>query len=125
MRHHRFGAVFLGLALVAPASAFCAEALITNQPGDSLTVVDSATMQPVAEIKIGGKPAGIALSPDRAMAYITAPDGKELIEVDATQRLVTRRLKLGSGPLGIAAHPTRPEIYVADWYTHKIAVVDA
>ena len=116
---------FLGLALVAPAPAFCSEALITNQPGDSLTVIELGSMQPVAEIKIGGKPAGIALSPDKTMAYVTAPDGKEVIEVDAIQRAVTRRLKLGSGPLGIAAHPTRREIYVADWYSHQIAVVDA
>ena len=31
---------------------------------------------------------------------------------------------MGGAPLGIAAHPTRPEVYVADWYAHKIIVVD-
>ena len=123
--------VKLGLVLLAPALAFmgpaavCGEALITNQPADSLSIVDLATMKSVAEIKIGGKPAGIALSPDKATAYVTAPDGQELIEVDATQRVIRRRLKLGGGPLGIAAHPTLPEVYVADWYAHKIVVVDA
>ncbi len=82
-------------------------------------------MKEVARIAIGGKPAGIALSPDKSRAYVTAPDGRELIEVDAGKREVLRRLKLGGGPLGIAAHPSKPEVYVADWYQHKIVVVDA
>ncbi len=106
-------------------AAQAGEAIITNQPADSVSVVDLDTMKSVAEIKIGGKPAGIALSPDKKTAYITAPEGKELIEVDATSRTVKRRLALTGGPLGIAAHPTRREVYVADWYEHKIAVIDA
>ncbi len=65
------------------AQRCCGEALTTNQPADSLSFVDLATMKAVAEIKIGGKPAGIALSPDGAKAYVTAPDSKELVEVDA------------------------------------------
>ncbi len=92
---------------------------------DSLSIVDLATFKTVAEIKLSGKPAGIAMSPDKTVAYMTAPDGHELIEVDAVARAVKRRLTIGGGPLGIAAHPSRGEIYVADWYAHKIAVVDA
>ena len=119
----------IGLALVALAQYLCGgasagEALITNQPADSLSIVDTGTMKTVADVKLSGKPAGIGVSPDKRFAYISAPDGQELIEVDAVARTVTRRLKLGGGPLGIAAHPTRAEIYIADWYAHKIAIID-
>ena len=129
MRGFGIGFCEIGLALIAPAllvanPAKSSEALTTNQLADTLSFVDLDTMKSVAEIKIGGKPAGIALSPDKGRAYIAAPDGQELIEVDANARVVTRRLKLGGGPLGIAAHPTKPEVYAADWYAHKIAVVD-
>ena len=113
------------LAFAGAGVAHSGEALITNQPADSVSIVDLETMKSVAEIKIGGKPAGIALSPDKATAYVTAPDGKELVEVDATSRTVKRRLAMTGGPLGIAAHPVKSEIYVADWYEHKIAVIDA
>ena len=113
--------LFLG-ALQSVAAA--AEALTTNQPADNLSFVNLDTMKEVARIKIGGKPAGIALSPDKTKAYITSPDSRELVEVDAVSRAVTRRLVVGGGPVGVAAHPKLPEVYVADWYTHKIIVVD-
>ena len=119
------GAVIALQVGAAQSGELAREAIVTNQPADSLSVVDLDTMKSVAEIKIGGKPAGIALSPDKKTAYITAPEAKELIEVDATSRTVKRRLALTGGPLGIAAHPSRAEVYVADWYEHKIAVIDA
>lgn len=113
----------LALGISGAGVAFCGEAIVTNQPGDSLSIVDTATMQVLAEIKLSGKPAGIALSPGRKIAYVTAPDGKTLFAVDLDSRTVTQRLQVGSGPLGIAAHPAKSEIYVADWYAHKIAVL--
>ena len=116
--------IFVWLALVVPATSFSGEALTTNQLADSVSLVDLATMKTVAEITTGGKPAGIALSPDKKKAYVTAPDGQELIEIDVAGRQVARRLKLGGGPLGIAAHPLKPEVFVADWYFHKSAVVE-
>ena len=100
------------------------EAFVTNQNGDSLTIVSLADMKPQAEIPIGGKPAGVAMSPDGRRAYLTSPDSKELVIVDAAAREVTARLKVGEGPLGIAAHPTNGRVYVADWFTHKISVID-
>ena len=51
-----------------PASV--SEAFVTNQTGNSLTVVSLGDMKPVAEIAIGGKPAGIAMSADGKFAYL-------------------------------------------------------
>ena len=64
------------------------EAFVTNQTGDTLSVVDLATLTVAATIPIGGKPAGIAMAPDGARAYVTAPEGKELVVVDAKARAV-------------------------------------
>lgn len=114
------------LALAGSCGAVAAhEAIVTGQPSDSVSFVDLTAMKETGRIHAGGKPAGIALSPDKATAYVTAPDGKELIEIDAVSRAIKRRLVLGGAPLGIAAHPTRPEVYVADWYAHKVIIVDA
>ena len=81
-------------------------------------------MKPLAEIAIGGKPAGIAMSRDGKFAYLTSPESKELVVVDAAARQVARRFKVGEAPLGIAAHPSNGRVYVADWFTHKVSVVD-
>jgi YVTN family beta-propeller protein len=113
------------LAMLSSVAAFAgsatvSEAFVTNQNGDSLTIVSLADMKALAEIPIGGKPAGIAMSPDGKFAYLTSPDSKELVVVDAAARKVARRLRVGEAPLGIAAHPTNGRVYVADWYTHKI-----
>lgn len=113
------------LALLGSCTAVPAhEAIVTDQPADSVSFVDLDAMKEVGRIDVGGKPAGIALSPDKSTAYVTAPDGKELVEIDAVSRAVKRRLVLGGAPLGVAAHPTRPEVYVADWYAHKLIIVD-
>src|SRR5690606_11798351 len=93
-----WAAVFSAAALSAADSpsprAEVTEALVTNQTGDSLSFVDLGQLKAVAEIKIGGKPAGIALSPDKALAYLTAPESKELVTVSAEKREIVRRLKV-------------------------------
>lgn len=100
------------------------QAFVTNQTGDSLSVVDLATRKAVAEIEIGGKPAGIAIAPDGKTAYVTAPDSKSLVVIDTETREVTGRISLGEGPLGIAVHPDGKRVFVADWYEHKLYSVE-
>jgi YVTN family beta-propeller protein len=114
---------FSGSARAGEGSAASA-AYVTNQIGNSLSVVDLATEKQVAEIAIGGKPAGIALSPDGRIAYVAAPDGREVIAVDTTSRSVVKRAPVGKGPLGIAVNPKTGAIYVADWYEHRLYAVD-
>ncbi|MEE8253668.1 MAG: YncE family protein, partial [Hyphomicrobium sp.] len=94
---------------VIAASTTCAgdepaprEAFITNQSGQSLSIIDLATFKVVDEIKIGGKPAGIALSSDGKRAFVTAPEGNELVIVDVISRRVAKRITMSGGPLGIA-----------------------
>ena len=96
-------AALLGLALASPAGAD--EAFVTNQGSGDLTIVDLATMAPVATLPIGGKPAGVAVSTDGARAYVTSPEGKFLSVVDTRERRVLRKIPLEGGPLGLAVAP--------------------
>jgi len=100
------------------------EALVTNQTGDTLSVVRLADMTQVAEIAIGGKPAGVAMSPDGLTAYVTSPEGRMLNVIDVAARTVVARLEAGSGPLGVAVNPVTGAVYVADWYRHRIRAFD-
>ena len=105
-----------------PASV--SEAFVTNQTDDLLSIVELGDLKVAETLKIGGKPAGIAMSADGKLAFLTSPEGKEVVVVDAVARKIVRRIKIGEGPLGIAAHPSNGRIYVADWYTHKLSVID-
>lgn len=106
------------------ASERARTAYVTNQPDDSLSIVDLETGKTAATVAIPGRPAGVALSPDGARVYVTAPEAKELAVLDAESRTVLQRVKVGQGPLGIAVHPKDGRIFVADWYEHRLFAVD-
>ena len=66
--------IVLAAAVAGIGTAWAAraeEAFVTNQLSENLTVVDLATSRPVATIAIGGKPAGVAVTPDGRFAYVT------------------------------------------------------
>ena len=92
-------AMLASIAVVVSAGADPAqpvgEAFVTNQTGDSLSIVSLSDMKAVAEIAIGGKPAGIAMAPGGKLAYVTSPESKELVIVDAVARKVANRFKVG------------------------------
>jgi YVTN family beta-propeller protein len=115
-------ATLLVLAFASPALAD--EAFVTNQGSGDLTIVDLATMNPVATVAIGGKPAGVAVSPDGTRAYVTSPEGKFLSVIDARERRVLRRIPLEGGPLGLAVTPDGKRVFVADMYDGRLYSVD-
>ena len=112
----------IGTAWIGQARA--EEAFVTNQLSENLTVVDLTSLQPVATIAIGGKPAGVAITPDGRFAYVTSPDTKALTVVDAAARRVVGRINTGGGPLGVAVAPDGATVYVADWYAAAVRVID-
>lgn len=99
------------LFIAAPAHA--EEAFITAQNADAVTVIDPDVGRIVAEIRVAGAPAGVAMAPGR-QAYITCPDGKALAILDAATRSVVGRVALDGGPLGVAVGPDGRAVYVAD-----------
>ncbi len=60
----RIGLHMRGLSCRACAPARAAEAFITDQTGDEVSVLDLGSKQIVARIPVSGKPAGIAMARD-------------------------------------------------------------
>jgi len=114
----------LGMWTVVPPCVAANLAYVTNQGGQTVSVVDLETLTVTATIPVPGKPAGISVSPVRPEFYATAPDAHDIAVIDQASNTVVRRIQTGGGPVGIAAHPISGLIYVADWYTHQIAVAD-
>lgn len=112
--------------IVLPAGYASAgdHAFVTNQPDNSLAIVDLDRMVVLDTIAIGGNPAGIALSLDGKKAFVTSPESKTLTTIDAVNRKIAGQLTVGKGPVGVAVHPGGAHVYVADWYTHSVLAVN-
>ncbi len=99
-------------------------AYVTNQGGETVTVVDLDTLKSTAEIKVPGKPAGIATSKVSPLVFVTAPDAHDVVVIDTQSNAVVRRIAVGGGPVGIAVHPITDLLFVADWYSNRLSVVN-
>lgn len=75
------GAAALLLSLAVGAEA--ATAYITNEKGDSLTVIDVDKMEATRTVKVGQRPRGIALSRDGGELFICLGDEDTIAVLDA------------------------------------------
>jgi YVTN family beta-propeller protein len=102
----------------APARA--AEAFITDQSGDEVSVLDLKSKQVVARIPVLGKPAGIAMARDGRTAYVTSTEGKHVSVLDTESRNVIAKIAMPDTPLGIAADLAGRFLYVAGFYRPRL-----
>lgn len=97
-------------------------AYVTNQTGQSLSVVDVASGAVTSTHPVPGHPAGVALAPD-GQVWVTSPETGELRSMDPrTGKAET--LAIGGGPLGLAVNPVSGAVYAADWYGDRLIVVE-
>jgi len=71
----------LGLALVSPAIA--GKAFISNERGNTITVVDTDTWEVLTEFFAGNRPRGITVSPDGTKIYVCASDDTQVKVFDS------------------------------------------
>ena len=112
-----FIGVFFHLASVATATTI---GYVTNQGSNSVSVLDLDNFQTIDEIKVGLKPAGIVVSPDKTRVYVTNPESKSVSVIDTATNQLVQNLNVGDGPLAIEISPDGLFVYVADWYRHII-----
>ncbi|UMA64740.1 PQQ-binding-like beta-propeller repeat protein [Roseivivax marinus] len=122
MRRARDLALILSLAV--PAGAAADMAYITNQNGDSLSVLDLTTRTEVLRFDLPGQPAGIAAGPDGRL-YTVSPDSKTVRRLDPETGDALAEVRLDGGPTGIAYDASRGQVFVSDWYNARLWALDA
>jgi YVTN family beta-propeller protein len=109
----------LGAAvLAAPAAppAVAATLYVTNTRSDSISVIDTDTLEVVATIPLGrGKPNRIAFHPDGGQAWVVYDKGRDLGVVDAETGQLLKRVKIGGNPYNLIFSPDGRYLYVLDW----------
>ena len=80
--------------------------LITNRGGDSLSFVDTRTLERTGDIAVPGRPDIIAVSPNCDRAYVTLRDVVGVAVVDLVDKTYLDLIGFGQGELhGIALLP--------------------
>src|SRR5918995_777953 len=95
--YRRMGAVAAALSLAAGASE-AREIFVSNEKGNSITIVDGDKLAVVATVPVGNRPRGIALSPDGKWLYICASEDDAIEIMDTETRKILGRLPSGPDP---------------------------
>ncbi len=100
-------------------------ALVSNQSGDSVSVVDLKTLSTLATIKVGRSPAdGIAISSVRDVALVANPGSNNVSVIDLTANTELKRITVGAFPVGLAIDDGIKRAFVANQISGSISVID-
>lgn len=120
MRIARAAALLCAAAAIGPAAAL--EAFITEQSGQSLSVVDLVAGEVAERAPLRGAPAGVAVGIDRDV-WVTSPESAELHRIDR-DTLAVISIPLEGAPFGVAVDPVSGRVYVSDWHGDRVFLVE-
>jgi YVTN family beta-propeller protein len=98
----------------------------------SVSVIDTATFQAIAEIPAGLHPSGIRIAPDKALAAVANANSDTVTLLDTRSLGVTGVIRIpafpagyfGSSPTAVAFSPTGQWLYVACGGINAVAVLE-
>ncbi|TJV06309.1 MAG: hypothetical protein E5Y35_23355, partial [Mesorhizobium sp.] len=95
--------------MAGPASAYTA--YVSNEKDNTITVVDTATMQVVKTVDVGQRPRGITISHDGKFIYLCASDDNTIQIIDTTTLQVVGTLPSGDDPELFVLSPDGKTLY--------------
>src|SRR5436190_23946305 len=124
MQLRRLGLLTLALAGLSLARA-APFAYVPNERSGTVSVIDTANDQVVATIKTGGKPRGIAATPDGRRLYVSDQPSGSLVVVDLATREVSERIPVGRSPEGVGISRDGAWIAVAVEENNSVSLIRA
>ncbi len=120
--------VVLGGSVISSLVNATPFAYVTNDIGNSVSVIDTATNTVVATIPAGFRPRDIAITPDGSQAYVanlSNPGTVSIINTTTNSVVATISTGLGIEPNGVAiANPTGAFAYVTNFRSNTVSVID-
>src|SRR5262245_10583059 len=109
-------------AAASPAAAYTV--YVSNEKGNSITVVDSKTLEVLETIPVGQRPRGIRLTNDDKYLLVCASDDDTVQVVDVATREIVGDLPSGPDPELLDLHPSGSPVYIANEDDSLLTVID-
>ena len=110
------------LAMAAPALAH--EVYVTNEKDNTISVIDSKSLEVVRTIKVGKRPRGITFSRDFKRFYVCASDDNAVQVYDTETGTLLHDLPSGADPEQFALTHDGKRLYIANEDDAITTVVD-
>ena len=104
------------------ASAFLA--YVSNEKGNSISVVDTDKMETVATIKTGQRPRGIEVTRDGKFVFVALGDDDTIQMFDTKTRADAGQLPSGPDPEQFTLDPAGKTLYVANENDAMVTIID-
>src|SRR5580698_2341901 len=100
-------AAFMGSVTAAADTLF-----VSDERDNTVTVIDSKTLDVVKKIPTGRRPRGIVITPDFKEVLVCAGDDNRIDVIDTASLSVTRSLNSGPDPETLNLSPSGNTVYI-------------
>src|SRR5262245_25539414 len=114
----------MAFAALTPHHASAFTAFVSNEKGNTLSVIDTDKMEVIATIPVGQRPRGITISKDRKTVFVCTSDADHIEAIDADTFKLVRTLPSGADPELFAPSPDGKFLYVANEDNAMVSVLD-
>ena len=99
-------AVGIALAIARLSTAHAFTAYVSNEKGNTITVIDIDKFEPVRTIKVGQRPRGIDVTRDGKFVLVAVGDDNAIQMIDTATGEIAGTLPSGDDPEFFALDPT-------------------
>lgn len=100
--------------VITTSAAWSGEVWVTNEKDDTVSVIDTGTLEVVATYETGERPRGITFSKDFSRVYICASDSDAVQVMDPDTGKILHDLPSGEDPEQFVLHPDDTHLYIAN-----------
>jgi YVTN family beta-propeller protein len=92
---------------------------VANLKGGTVSVIDTANQQEVAQVLVGKGPAQTGFTPDGRFAFVSLSQENAVAVIDPATRKMVRKIGVGAAPIQLYATPDSRTLLVANQGTRK------
>ena len=105
-------------------SAHATTAYITNEKGNSISVIDLDKLEVTHTVKVGQRPRGIALSKDDALMFVCLGDDDTIAVIDTKTLKEVGEMPSGPDPEQLRVSPDGKLVFVANENDALLTAID-